>query len=651
MDKRELRKIPALRATPQDISLAKRVSGAKYIAKSEVRICAHKKTLLLNLFRAPELRIGKVEAAFRVCCTHDDYITQDMQNATACKWLTGKLYSITWEYDDYGNGDFITFSDDESVNLVHKFFHKEGDPIRVIHDFQESIAHERLMCRYRELMHQIDERMKLVPSLPHDFRHWVEEYALYDSRYLVYQYSRKKQMDGYCTHCHHDVKVINPKHNQKGICPHCGSHVIFKAAGKFHHQLDREHVTLIQRAGDGFVFRCFTAYKRYDNIRKPDMAIYEDMRSFADKGFQITSEDAYKWDSFRPNVNIVRWKDDPAAGVWYEGKVYWNNLQEVLQGTKCQYSALWTLLERNPDKRFYPLGFLLNYKPSYEYLIKLGMYNLVFEDVNSSEYLYSNNGTDIPKESKSIVEALGIPKTMLSMLKMMNPTKNELSMFRAAAAAGKWTTPEEVRRVESVIPDARVFSVPETTPHKIMRYIEQQKGRNAEHAFREWIDYIGFCRKLGYDMGNSFILFPKELKKSHDTLMNRIKIKNSRAEDKKIRAMFKEYQRRFEWQQGNYVMLVPRCAADIIKEGQDQHNCVGGYVKSVAEKATVVLFLRKKENPKKSLYTVEYCDGKVMQCRSFSNGPMTSEVEKLIKQFERDILCRAEKEKIGVGVA
>lgn len=43
MDKRELRKIPALRATPQDTSLAKRVSGAKYIAKSEVRICAHKK--------------------------------------------------------------------------------------------------------------------------------------------------------------------------------------------------------------------------------------------------------------------------------------------------------------------------------------------------------------------------------------------------------------------------------------------------------------------------------------------------------------------------------------------------------------------------------------------------------------------------------
>ena len=663
MDKRELRKIPALRATPQDTSLAKRVSGAKYIAKSEVRICAHKKTLLLYLFRAPELRIGKVEAAFRVCCTHDDYITQDTQNTTACKWLTGKLYSITWEYNDYGNQDWITFADDESVNLVHKFFRKEGEPARVVQKFQESIAHERLMCRYRKLMHQIDERMKLVPSLPHDFRHWVEEYALYDSRYLVYQYSRKKQMDGYCTHCHHDVKVINPKHNQKGICPHCGSRVIFKAAGKFHHQLDREHVTLIQRAGDGFVFRCFTAYKRYDNIRKPDMAIYEDMRSFADKDFQITSEDAYKWDSFRPNVNIVRWKDDPAAGVWYEGKVYWNNLQEVLHGTKCQYSSVWTLLEQDPERHFYPLGFFLDYKPAYEYFIKLGMYNLVFEDLEGEGYWYMENENVIPKESKNVVEALGVPKMMLPMLKTMNPTKKELSMFRAAAAAGKWTTPEEVRWVESILPDARVFSVPEATPHKILKYLSVQKGNSAgslQDTFTDWYDYIGFCQNLGYDLHNSFVLFPKDLDKAHNDASCRVQLEKDRELDEAIKKLYPMYQKTFSWKYDGYVMVVPRSAEDIIREGQDNHNCVGdrdGYIQSMAEGRTIILFLRKKETPNKSFFTVEYRGGKVVQCRPFANGThlpnggMTPEIKKVVAKFERDIQTRVAKERIGVGAA
>lgn len=647
MDKRELRKIPALRANPQDISLARRVSGAKYIAHAEVHICARKKTLLLNLFHAPQLRKGKVEAAYRVSCTHDDYITQDMQSATT-KWLTGKLYSITWEYDDYGNQDWITFADDKSVNIVHNFFHKEGDPVRVIQDFQENIAHERLMCRYRKLMHQIDEKMKLVPSLPRNFRHWVEEYALYDSRYLVYQYSRKKEMDGYCTHCRHDVKVINPKHNKKGICPHCGSHVIFKAAGKFHHQLDRERITILQRAGNVFVFRCFTAYKRYDSIRKPDMAIYENMRSFAGSDFKIT--DTYKWDIFRPSIQIMRWKDDPTAGVWYEGKVYWSNLREVLHGTKCQYSSLWTLLEQHPERHFYSLNFLQDYEPAYEYFIKLGMHNLVFEYADRSNF-WTSDDMSLPKHYTNLTEALKVPKTMIPALKEMNPTKKELAMFRAAAAAGKWTTPDEVRRIEKTVNDVRIFSVQETTPHKIMKYMKQHNDGNASVVFREWIDYIGFCRKLGYNLKNSFVIFPKNLRKAHDTLMNRIKVKESRAADKKIRAMFKEYQKRFAWQKGDYVMIVPRCAADIIKEGQDQHNCVGGYVDSVSKKETVVLFLRKKNEPNKSLYTVEYHNGQVEQCRSFANGPMTDEVRKFIKQFEQDMRCRVGKVKIGVGAA
>ena len=356
-------------------------------------------------------------------------------------------------------------------------------------------------------------------------------------------------------------------------------------------------------------------------------------------------------EQFRPNVNIVRWKDDPEAGVWYEGKVYWSNLKEVLRGTKCQYSALWMLLEQHPKKHFYPLNFLRDYELAYEYFIKLGMYNLVFEYADRSSYWTSNKDARLPKHYTNLTGALNVPKSMIPMLKGMNPTMKDLAMFRAAASSGKWTTPEEVRQLEAKVDDTRVFSVKETTPHKIMKYIEQQKSNKTMHDFSMWIDYIGFCRKLGYDLKNSFVLFPKNLKEAHDMLMNRIKVKEHRAADKKIRAMFREYQEQFAWQKGNYVMVVPRCAADIIKEGQDQHNCVGTYVDRVAEKGTIVLFLREKSNPAKSLYTVEYRNGQVTQCRSFANGPMTPEVEKIIKQFEQAMHCRAEKMKIGVGAA
>lgn len=667
MDKRACRQVPVMLAAQEDISLAKRVKAAKYIAKSDVRLCGHKKTLLLYLFPAAEMRKGKAEAAYRVFLTHDDYITQDLRSKSI-RWLTGQLCSFAWCYEDYSNKDWITFADDESVEAVQKFFRSVDDPIKIIRRFQEEVGHKRLMGKYKLLLHQIDEKMALVPSLPREFRHWVDEYALYDSRYLIYEYSRRKEMKGYCTYCHHEVNVVAPHHNQKGICPHCGSHITFKAAGKFGSVRDREQITLMQRAGDGFVFRCFRAYKDYaDDYRNPKLDVYETMRTFTDNNFHCEGKelDSFSWNLFRPNLQIMRWKDDSQAGVWYEGKVYWKNLQDVLKGSRCQYSSLWTLLEQNPEKHFYLLGFLLDYKPCYEYLIKSGMTNLVFEDRDGREYWYrENDNITISAKSSSLSDVLMVPKAMIPALKSLNPTMTELAMFRAAAAAGKWTTPEEVREVESTINDPRVFSVRETTPHKIMRYISHVV-ENSDYVcsigevFSDWYDYIEFCRELRYNLKNSFVLFPKDLEKAHDDAEGRVQLKKDREADEMIKQLYPLYQRQFSWEYGEYVMVVPRGAEDIIREGQDNHNCVGhnGYIQEMAEKNTVILFLRNKEAPNKSFFTVEYRSGKVVQCRPFGNGVglpnggMTPEIENVIKKFERDIKARTAKSKIGVGAA
>ena len=670
MDKRAYRQIPVMSATPQDISLAKRVKAAKYIAKTEVRLCGHKKTLLLYLFPAAEMRNGKTGAAYRVFLTHDDYITQDLKSKSI-HWLTGQLYSVAWSYEDYSNKDWITFADDESVERVSKFykrFKKASDPIEIIRRFQEEVGHKRLMEKYKVLLHQIDEKMALVPALPRGFRHWVNEYALYDSRYLIYEYSHRKEMKGYCTHCHHEVSVTAPHHNQKGVCPRCGSHVTFKASGKFGIVRDEEKITLIQRSGDEFVFRCFRAYKDYaDDYRNPKLDVYETMRTFTDKDFHCRGKElnSFSWGLFRPNLQIMRWKDDSQAGVWYEGKVYWENLQDVLKGSKCQYSSLWTLLKQNPGEHFYPLGFLQGYKPCYEYFIKLGMTNLVFEDQNWQGYWHpEDHNAEISEKSSSITEALKVPKTMIPALKSMNPTMMELAMFRAAAAVGKWTTPEEVREVEHTINDSRVFSVKETTPHKILKYISHVVESsdyvcNAGQVFSDWYDYIEFCRELGYNLKNSFVLFPKDLDKAHDDVEGRVQLKKYKEFDEMIQRLHPLYQEQFAWEYGEYVMVVPRGAKDIIKEGQNNHNCVGrsSYIQRMAEKNTVILFLRKKATPDKSFFTVEYCRGKVVQCRPFGNGiglpngGMTPEIENVIKKFERDIKARIAKTKIGVGAA
>jgi hypothetical protein len=648
LDKRACRQVPALKAAPQDISLAKRVKAAKYIAKTDMRICGHKKTLLLYLFSAAELRNGKAEATYRVFLTHDDYITQDLRSKSL-RWLTGKLYSVAWDCNDYGNKDWIVFTDDTSVKRVLSFFKDSGDPIEAINQFQENILACRRKVRYRQIMAQIDKRMSTVPALPHSWRHWVEESALYESRYIFYEYRDRKLMDGYCTHCHHDVKVEHPHHGEKGICPRCGSPVTFKAIGKSTRVIDQKYVTLIQRAGDKFIFRGFNACKDYrDDYRATRLDVNETMRAFSDKDFHIKDSDCFSYNMFRPDYQVMRWKDDPQAGVYLESVVYSKNLRGILVSTKCQYSNLWALLESHPGQKFDVLTFLQRYKPCYEYLIKMGFSHLVDEDFN-----YGN----LSEKAKSMTELLGLPKPWISELRKLNPGMDELKLFQAAYKAGKQTTADEVKEIERVIGAQReIFSLKVSTTYKILKYFKPKihdnwNGHNASDAFSLWKDYIGFCKGLKWNIKNDFILFPRDLRKAHDEAMLLWKDKKDEVSDQRIREMYEEYDAKYHWKYKDLVMVVPRSAADIRKEGQDQHNCVASYVGRVAKRETVILFLRRQAEPEKSYYTVEYRDGRIAQCRCFGNGDMTPEIQTAIRKFERDMVARAEKAKIGVGAA
>lgn len=650
MDKRACRQVPAMLAAPNDLSLAKRVKAAKYIAKSDVRLCGHKKTLLLYLFPAAQMRKGKTEAAYRVFLTHDDYITQDL-GSKSVHWLTGQLYSFAWNYEDYSNKDWITFADDESVERVMRFYKgfQKTDPIETIRKFQEKVLMDRKMVRYKEIIAKIDKRMEAVPALPHGWKHWVEETALFDSRYIFYEYKDRKQMDGYCTHCHHDVKVEHPHHGKPGVCPRCGSPITFKAIGKSTRVVDQKYVTLIQRVGNEFVFRGFDAFKDYrDDYRNPKFGVHEDMRAFSDQDFKIKDSDCFSYNQFRPDYNVIRWKDDTQAGVYYDSAVYSKNLREVLANTKCQYSSLWTLLESDPGKKFNVLDFLQRYKPCYEYLIKMGFSRLVEEDFH---------GGTLSEKAKSITELLGVPKSWIPELKKMNLSMDELHLFQAAYKAGRITTADEVSEIENTIGTRReIFSLKVSTTHKILKYFKPMvhknwNGYNASDEFSTWRDYIGFCKGLKWDLKNEFILFPKDLQEAHDEAMDLWDEKKDEAADRKIREMYQNYNSTFCWEFKDLIMVVPRCAEDIRKEGQDQHNCVASYIERVARKNTVILFLRKKSEPEKSYYTVEYNRGRVIQCRRFGNGSMTKEVQAVIQKFERDMAARAEKTKIGVGAA
>ena len=77
---------------------------------------------------------------------------------------------------------------------------------------------------------------------------------------------------------------------------------------------------------------------------------------------------------------------------------------------------------------------------------------------------------------------------------------------------------------------------------------------------------------------------------------------------------------RFNAESDKYLIRVPNELEEITKEGISLHHCVGGYLGSHANGHTNIIFLRKKENPNTSFYTIEVdVMGRVVQIHGSHN--------------------------------
>lgn len=185
-----------------------------------------------------------------------------------------------------------------------------------------------------------------------------------------------------------------------------------------------------------------------------------------------------------------------------------------------------------------------------------------------------------------------------------------------------------------------------------MRYIDGQyavlKGREAEYGglryesvkavVGEYMDYLDMCQRQNYDLKNSFVLYPKDLQKSHDRVAQRIKIKADMKMREDFQAAYRRIMGQLDFERDGMKIVYPASLDDIVAEGQALHHCVGSYVDKVAARKTMILFLRKSEDVEKPYYTVEVKNREVMQVRGAGNQEPTPAVEKFMAAWERKVL-------------
>lgn len=638
------------------------VESCPYIIRTAVRNISGQRILVLYIYQRENILAGSIKPRWVMFHSRDDFATLSLRENASATWQCSVLDSLDRIYRFDTKCAFYRQQDE--ARAAH-FCKCEHSAISALICLQWSISRRKALERKWKKQRAIIERMKYVPVLPRDLKGFIHREVM--PQYIFYDYQRKAPGHAYCTACRHEVRIAAAKHNTSGLCPRCKKKITFKCRGRRGRIFDRETVQVLQKAeGNGLVLRIIKVYRSFADSDIPNhFEIWENARQFITLSSSgQCSVDAYYYhykagydltpwcNGYRPVFD--RWKYNFTADM--SGVLYQRNLSDTLKDTPWAYSQLEAF---SGIASFSGVAtFLSAYikRPKIEHLIKMKLYRLV-SGIIYGGYSYSALQA-INFNGENMRAILGIDRPYFPLLRELNPSIDQLHLIRQLLQADHKPSTEQIKWfIASKISnaDAAKELLAHMSVHKLQRYVEQQFAPEDEAALKrvdyykmntlitDYHDYLCMCKELQYDVKNSFILFPRELKAAHDSVAKTLKDKRTAEQEKAIAGSFDEWQKRYQYQSKELMMIPPHSAKEIVDEGAALHHCVRLYVKNVAEKKSVILFVRSVDEPDKSLCTVEVKDGQVTQARGFDNAEPPAQITAFIEQWKQRVLYASDK--------
>lgn len=625
-----------------------------------------------------------------------EYISQNMDLAPSKSWRTGRLDSVLsssdrwgwpsfeWEtgYVKKGYSPYLSFDkagEDALERALGPLEDEETWGLR-IYRWQDKILKERLLRRHDKELEPVVELMKQVPELPETFAEWLCTDGIARFDYVIYDPPKgRKQTRIQCTRCGAkmmvDVKKIHPVRDKRGTCPACGRPITWKTVtskldrgSTYYHWDEPWYVAIIQRMSKGLIVRYFfadvTFVLDHGEVKGRKCEWGEVRREILQDG-DGTFPDCYERIRYK-NQGKVRWA--PANGEYrtHDAFLYTDNLPDVLRGTAWQYSGLKELQQKSWPHRIPLLGYMEDYprKPFLEYFSKMGLCRLVRESL----WYGSERNFDI--HSTKPDQLLKIPKQDIKTLIKLDGGLTMLEVMQDAYLSRLRLSEEELVHYVSLFGSSPTHLLTifdgdtELDAHRLLKYFRKQ----AEKAFdrskwnkrytkaeamlalernlcEDWHDYLDWLEEYMPEcLTDLYYLLPPDLPKAHDRLM-KIALERKEKEEAERRRKQEEAVNRFleemketggiGMQARGLMIRLPKDAGEIRREGELQHHCVATYIDRVERHETLILFVRKIEDPDTPFYTMEWKNGKVAQCRGMRNAYMTPEVKAFVGAFER----------------
>ena len=168
-------------------------------------------------------------------------------------------------------------------------------------------------------------------------------------------------------------------------------------------------------------------------------------------------------------------------------------------------------------------------------------------------------------------------------------------------------------------------------------YLETHEALNYSKAIGTLYDYTRMMRKIS----KKFDKYPRNLLTSHDIAVRNYERLTREYEEA---AFKKRINLDMEYSYGEYRIIYPKAVQEIKDEASQQHHCVATYIDSVINGECDILFLRSKEEPDKSLVTMEVRDNKVVQAKGRFNRDLTSKEQEMVDRYNQYLEKKFDKE-------
>ena len=623
-----------------------------FIIRTAIKIISHHKTLVLYVYPRLQAVQGDFRPLWAVFQDKADYITLERREDGSFRWRTAAFENLGEDWSFTRKCAFYSAKDEERVTSYLK---SNSGGIKALTSFQSNILENRRRERRKMREKEIVSRMECIPALPRNLKNWIHKSVM--PAYFFYNYKcGGMDVPGTCTSCGHEIRLSNVKQGNKGICPHCKRELIMKPRSRRGSCMsDRDTCQVIQNTGNGeLLIRIIKVWYTY-RTDKPEIQIYENARQFIylDADGKACHE-SYHY-SYRSGI-LTDWKKGERPALFSQwqyhfeadtcGRLYSKNLTNELKGTAWQYCPIANFYNHFQEP-MQALPFLRAYlkHPRLEHLAKVGFWNIV------SDLAYRYYPDCLDETQNRTHQILKVAAEDIGFLRELEVDIPTLKIFQEYSGLKDrrrllcWQLEQKVER--DILPILQHMTV-----HKFIRYIESQFGflrlRRTSHGtlrykgmqdlVSEYRDYLDMCRKMGYDMKNSFVLNPKDLQKSHDKAARRFKQRKDALVKRDFIAIYQQLSGQLDFEKDGMKIVYPATPDDVVKEGHALHHCVGSYTERVAEKECIILFLRKCSEEEKSFYTVEVRNQKAVQVRGKGNCAMTPEVKSFIAAWEQRVL-------------